>query len=121
MIMETQFNLYLVSLSFLVAIFASYVALNLANSVARTQGWMRAVWLAAGAVAMGSGIWSMHFVGMLAFEMPGMAMAYDIPLMILSVLVAIGASWLALFIVSQDHTERGALISGGVAMAVAIA
>jgi PAS domain S-box-containing protein len=119
--METQFNPFLVSLSFLVAIFASYVALNLANSVARTVGWMRAVWLAAGAVAMGIGIWSMHFVGMLAFEMPGMVMAYDVPLMILSVVVAILASWLALYIVSRDRTKRGAVVAGGVAMAVAIA
>lgn len=70
---------------------------------------------------MGIGIWSMHFVGMLAFEMPGMEMAYDIPLMALSVLVAIGASALALFIVSRPVTPIGSIAAGGVAMAAAIA
>lgn len=69
---------------------------------------------------MGVGIWSMHFVGMLAFEMPGMEMAYDIPLMLLSVLVAIGASALALYVVSRPTVPMSSLLSGGIAMAAAI-
>ena len=121
MIMTTQFNLIWVTLSVLVAIFASYVALNLAQSVTQTQGKARAVWLTCGALAMGIGIWSMHFVGMLAFEMPGMAMAYDVPLMALSVLVAIGASALALFIISRPVVPFGSVLAGGIAMAAAIA
>lgn len=118
---ETRFNPLLVVLSVLVAVFASYVALNLGHSVTRARGRARALWLAAGAVAMGVGIWSMHFIGMLAFEMPGMAMAYDIPLMVLSVVVAIAASALALFMVSRHVLTTVSLIAGGVAMAAAIA
>lgn len=121
MLIETRFNSFLVLLSVLVAILASYVALNLAHSVTSAKGRARAWWLGAGAVAMGVGIWSMHFIGMLAFEMPGMAMAYDVPLMILSVVVAIGASALALFIVSRAVVPVGSLISGGISMAAAIA
>lgn len=121
MVMSTQFNPFHVFVSVTVAIFASYVALNLAQSVTRSRGFQRVVWLVAGAFAMGSGIWSMHFIGMLAFEMPGMQMAYDIPLMALSIVVAIGASGLALFIVSRPSASRYSIIFGGCAMAAAIA
>ena len=71
--------------------------------------------------AMGFGIWSMHFIGMLAFEIPGLEMAYDIPLMTLSVVVAIGGSALALFIVSRQNVAISSLVAGGIAMAAAIA
>ncbi|MES2966145.1 MAG: MHYT domain-containing protein [Bdellovibrionota bacterium] len=105
----------------LVAIFASYVALNLAHSVTQAKGKAQAAWLAIGAIAMGVGIWSMHFVGMLAFEMPGMEMAYDVPFMLLSVVVAILASALALFVVSRPIVTASSILSGGIAMAAAIA
>src|SRR5687767_10603279 len=101
MIMQTNYNFYFVALSVVVAIIASYVALDLAHNVTQAKGRARGIWLAFGALAMGIGIWSMHFVGMLAFEMPGMSMAYDIPLMLLSIVIAIGASALALYIVSR--------------------
>src|SRR3989338_9277144 len=121
MVMTTRFIPSLVLLSVVVAILASYVALNLAYSVTQAKGKAKIIWLACGALAMGFGIWSMHFVGMLAFEMPGMEMGYDVPLMILSVVVAIGASALALFIASRPAVSTGALIFSGVAMAAAIA
>lgn len=121
MVMETRFDPTLVTFSVLVAVFASYVALTMAQSVTQSQGRARAIWLAGGAIAMGFGIWSMHFIGMLAFEMPGMAMAYDIPLMALSVVVAIGASALALFIISREFVPWTSILSGSVAMAAAIA
>ena len=73
----------LVALSILIAICASYTALTLAGRVSVARGTARVAWLLGGCIAMGSGIWSMHFIGMLAFEMPGMTMAYDVPLMIL--------------------------------------
>ncbi|MES3037737.1 MAG: MHYT domain-containing protein [Bdellovibrionota bacterium] len=119
--MAIRFNPTLVTLSIIVAIFASYVALNLANSVTEAKGKARAAWLCCGALAMGIGIWSMHFIGMLAFEMPGMEMAYDVPLMILSVVIAVGASGLALYVVSRLIVPMASLISAGIAMAVAIA
>ena len=54
---------------------ASYTALSLANRIRASHGWMRRLWLTAAAVALGGGIWSMHFVAMLAFSMPGMSMS----------------------------------------------
>ncbi len=90
MIMETRYIPGFVILSVLVAILASFVALDLANSVTHARGRTKTVWLIFGAAAMGIGIWSMHFIGMLAFEMPGMEMAYDIPLFVLSIAIAMG-------------------------------
>lgn len=76
--MEFYFNFRLVFLSVAVAILASYTALNLASSVWEARhGPSRYFWLLGGSLAMGFGIWSMHFIGMLAFNMPGMEMAYD--------------------------------------------
>src|SRR5688500_3154631 len=72
-----EFQPMLVVVSILIAVFASYTALDLAGSVSHARGRARAAWLTGGSVALGVGIWSMHFVGMLAFRMPGMTIAYD--------------------------------------------
>src|SRR6266850_161251 len=76
-----------VTVSVIVAALASYVALLLA-------------WLLGGAVAMGTGIWAMHFVGMLAFRLPDRPITYDALHLTLSLLVAIAASGFALWVVS---------------------
>jgi len=102
----------LVALSFVVAVFASYTALDLAGRVVASEGRARAVWLAGGAFAMGTGIWSMHFTGMLAFNM-GMPVTYHVPLTLLSVMIAIAASGLALFVVGRGAVgPRGLLVAG---------
>lgn len=91
----------LVILSILVAIVASYTALDLAGRVRVTAGTARYGWLATAALAMGGGIWSMHFVAMLAFSMPGMEVSYEAGLTVLSLLVAIGATGIGFLIVAQ--------------------
>ena len=110
----------LVVTSVLVAIIASYTALDLASSVARTQGRSQRVWLAAGSLAMGVGIWSMHFVGMLAFTLPGTTIAYDVPRLVLSILVAVVASAIALHVVSLDRPRPIRFVLAGLAMGAAI-
>lgn len=77
----------LVALSILLAIFASFAALSLASRIRASS--RRGIWLAASSLAMGGGIWSMHFIAMLAYEMPGMAMRYDFGLTLLSLGVAL--------------------------------
>jgi PAS domain S-box-containing protein len=119
--MNGSYDPILVALSVLIAIFASYTALDLAHSVTMSHSRARGVWLSAGALALGVGIWSMHFVGMLAFTMPGMAIAYDIPLVVLSTAVAILASALALFIVSRPAVSPSAMRYASLAMGAAIA
>src|SRR5437867_6963373 len=93
-----SYNYALVALSVLIAMFASYAALDLASRVTAAGGWTRAVWLLGGAGAMGTGIWSMHYIGMLAFILP-IPVAYHWPTVLLSLLAAILASVIALNVV----------------------
>ncbi|WOB06004.1 MHYT domain-containing protein [Piscinibacter gummiphilus] len=86
----------LVLLSVLVAILASYTALSLAERVSRTQGRVARWWIAGGAFAMGTGIWAMHFVGMLAFRLP-IALGFDLGITLLSWLLPIAVSAVALW------------------------
>lgn len=72
-----------VVLSVLIAITASYTALDLAGRVTASRGRARLVWLIGGATSMGIGIWSMHFIGMLAFSLP-VPIRYDWPTVLLS-------------------------------------
>jgi len=77
----------LVALSIFTAIFASYAALDLGGRITAAHGWIRSSWLAGGAAAMGTGTWSMHFTGMLAFSLP-VPVAYHWPTVLLSLLAA---------------------------------
>src|SRR6202041_144981 len=78
----------LVVLSVLIAILASYTALDLAGRVTVSRGRARAVWLTGGATAMGIGIWSLHYIGMLAFSLP-VSIQYDWPTVLLSLLAGV--------------------------------
>jgi NO-binding membrane sensor protein with MHYT domain len=118
--MVVRYDPLLVMTSVLVAVFASYTALGISITVAHAIGRTRLIWLALGSIAMGVGIWSMHFVGMLSFSMPGMTMGYDIPLMALSVVIAIAASALALYVVSFRHVSNSTFVIASLVMGFAI-
>src|SRR3546814_4940386 len=113
--MTGSYSPELAALSLVIAIFASYTALELAGRVSRKHGRSSAVWLAGGALAMGTGIWSMHFIGMLAFHLP-IPLAYDELLTALSLAIAIFASGLALFVVSRSAVGGWSLEVGAVMM-----
>lgn len=117
---HASYDLTLVMLSIVVAIGAAYAALELAGRVAVTQGRLRLVWLLGGATAMGIGIWSMHFIGMMAFQMP-MPMHYDFGTTALSMIIAIIASGVALFISSRNTLGAAPLLAGGLFMGIGIA
>jgi PAS domain S-box-containing protein len=110
----------LVVLSIAVAILASFAALDLAGRVRETRGRPRAGWWLAGAVAMGGGIWSMHFVAMLSFRL-GVAVTYEVWTTILSLIIAIVVSGLGLFIVFRQAGSWAAILGGGVLAGVGIA
>jgi PAS domain S-box-containing protein len=115
-----SYNYALVALSVLIAMFASYAALDLAGRVTAAGGWTRAVWLLGGAGAMGTGIWSMHYIGMLAFVLP-VPMAYHWPTVLLSLLAAILASVVALGVVSRQKMSASRAVAGSVLMGAGIA
>src|SRR5680860_1863220 len=118
--LASSHNQVLVVCSIIVAILASYTALNMASRVSSASGRSAVLWLVGGSFAMGFGIWSMHFIGMLAFRLP-IALGYDVPLTLLSLLIAIASSALALYLVCQDKLPWGRLVSGGVLMGLGIA
>ncbi|SES65536.1 putative bifunctional diguanylate cyclase/phosphodiesterase [Pseudomonas graminis] len=105
----------LVLISVLVAILASYTTLDLAGRIASASGRARMLWVCGGALSMGVGIWSMHFIGMLAFTLP-IQLAYDIPLTLLSLLITILSSGFALWLVSHDHVPLSNILVGALVM-----
>jgi len=110
----------LVALSVLIAMLASYAALDLASRVTAARGRIRFAWLSGGATAMGTGIWSMHYIGMLAFSLP-IPVLYDWPTVLLSLLAAIFASAIALFVVSRQRMGLPAALVGSGVMGAGIA
>ena len=118
--MSGTYNDALVLLSILVAVFASYTALDMAGRVAATRGTAARWWLIGGSIAMGLGIWSMHFVGMLAFDLP-IPLGYDLAITMYSMMAAIGASAFALWLVSRSQLPSGRLMLGAFLMGIGIA
>jgi len=119
MTMTGAYDARLVALSVLIAILASYTALDLAGRVTAARGHMRLTWLSGGALAMGLGIWSMHFVGMLAFHLAA-PVSYDVPTVLLSLVVAIGVAGVALFVASRRTLCPRAWLGGGALMGLGI-
>ena len=114
------YNPWLVLLSIAVAIFVSHTALNLSSRVARSTSKPSArLWLVGGAISMGCGIWSMHFVGMLAFSLP-IALSYDIGITLGSLVIAIALSGFALAIASRSQISLGGLAAGALVMGLGI-
>lgn len=110
---------WLVSLSIVIAMAASYVALDLIGRVWRDEGPHRRWWLIGGATAMGAGIWSMHFIGMLAFQLP-VPIRYDVRTVALSMAAAILASGIALSTLGYRETSPLTLLRGSVTMGLGI-
>src|SRR5246500_4959605 len=115
-----SFNYSLVALSVFISVFASYAALDLASRVTAAGGWTRALWVLGGACASGTGIWSMHYIGMLAFILP-IPVAYHWPTVLLSLFAAILASAIALYMVSRERMGAFRAASGSVLMGAGIA
>jgi NO-binding membrane sensor protein with MHYT domain/nitrogen-specific signal transduction histidine kinase len=119
--MHGTYNVLLVSLSLAIATLASYTALELASLIALLeQPKLRHLWLGAGATAMGIGIWSMHFVGMLAFSLP-IPLGYDFAITLVSLAIAILVSYFALHVVTLQTLTLLRLLAGGVLMGLGIA
>ena len=115
-----SYNYWLVAISVFIAVFASYAALDLASRVMAASGWTRALWVLGGACAMGTGIWSMHYIGMLAFILP-IPVAYHWPTVLLSLFAAILASAIALYVVSRQKMGASQAVAGSLLMGAGIA
>ena len=110
---------WLVTASLLMAMLASFTALDMAGRVAAAQGRAAQWWLCGGSVAMGIGIWSMHFLGMLAFQLP-VPMGYDPAITMLSLLIAIASSAFALWVVCREKLSWLQLLLGALFMGAGV-
>jgi len=119
-ILTHSYDYRLVALSVVIAVLASYAALDLAGRVTSARGTTRRLWLGVGAIAMGLGIWSMHYIGMLAFRLP-VPVQYDWPTVVLSLVAAILAAAIALFVVSRAEMGFGRALLGSLFMGGGIA
>ena len=117
--MTGTYNYWLVLLSVAVAVFVSYTALSLSARVARANGPSTRIWAAGGAVAMGSGVWSMHFIGMLAFTLP-IPLSYNVTITVASLMIAIAVSGFALAIASRSEMNFARLAVGAITMGIGI-
>jgi PAS domain S-box-containing protein len=118
--MTSSYDYRLVALSVVMAVCAAYAALDLAGRTTASRGRIRLAWLAGGAAAMGLGIWSMHYIGMLAFLLP-VPVFYDWPTVLVSLFAAIFASGVALFVVSRSRMDWGHALAGSAIMGSGIA
>lgn len=116
----SHYDQALVVISFIVAILASYTALNMATRVTTSSGTAARVWLVGGSIAMGIGIWAMHFIGMLAMNLP-VSLSYDPLITGISMLIAIGSSFFALWLVCGNQLKASRLLPGSLALGCGIA
>lgn len=118
--MPIYWNGSLIVLSVLVAIVGSFMALSYAERMRNTTGQDAQLWMLAGGVTLGMTVWSMHFIGMLAFHLP-VPIAYDIQLTLLSILPAIAATLLGFHLLRNPVAQFKRLAIGGLVMGIGIA
>lgn len=107
-----EHHLILVVFSIMIAICSSYTALHLVSRLRSSEkGLMRNYWLIAASISLGSGIWAMHFIGMLAFDI-NMDIQYNPLLVILSMILPVMTSFLAFYTLSQYILRRYLIVSG---------
>lgn len=115
-----SYNEALVLLSVSIACLGSYSCLSVPDRIHGSKTAIhRLGWLAAGALAMGSGVWAMHFVGMLAFVLP-FAVGYDISTTVISMIPAIFAAAVMLYVISRPTIKRSQILIGGILMGIGI-
>jgi PAS domain S-box-containing protein len=115
-----HYDFRLVGLSIIIAMGAADAAINMAGRTVVAPEHSRFAWLGGGAVAMGLGIWSMHYIGMLAYILP-VPVLYDLPTVMVSLFTAILASALALYCVSRPKLAPGSVALASLAMGAGIA
>jgi NO-binding membrane sensor protein with MHYT domain len=118
-VLPQSYNPLLVVLSYVVAVFGSYSALSIAARLSDPRGKLRASWLVGGAFAQATGIWSMHFTGMLALHLP-VPVSYNVALTANSFLIATVGSLLAVWLTQRPGLSRNAVVAGGISTGAGI-
>jgi diguanylate cyclase (GGDEF)-like protein len=117
--LPSHHNLWVVAASLLLATLASYVALDLSRRVRHASGRPHLLWWGIGSFAMGTGIWAMHFVGMLGFSLP-IALGFSGAMTLTSWVAGVTASGIALWVASEADYGLRRIAIASLAMAVGI-
>ncbi|MDX8399182.1 MAG: MHYT domain-containing protein, partial [Gallionellaceae bacterium] len=117
--MHVSWDVGLIALSLLVALFGSFTSLAHAQRMRDSTGRAAWYWLLAGGITLGMTIWAMHFIGMLAFHLP-IPLSYDLPLTLLSMLPAIAAALLGFHLLRSEKMHFRRILVGGLVMGVGI-
>lgn len=117
--LQGEYSFPIIGLSILIACVASYTALAMNERAQQNSFFHRNFWLVLASVAMGFGIWSMHFVGMSAFSLP-VSMHYDPFLTVISIFPAMLASFLAFYIANRPKKVVWLYAAAGIAMGLGI-
>lgn len=121
MIIDVSYNWFLVGLSFFVAVFGSFTALQLMRGIRSTAGKAKGFWLVTAAFALGGGaIWTMHFIGMIAYQ-SSMPVGYDLGTTFLSLLIAVAVVGLGLWILSRKQDSVLVLLLSGLITGLGVA
>jgi diguanylate cyclase (GGDEF)-like protein/PAS domain S-box-containing protein len=118
--MPIVWNGYLVALSVLISIFGSFAALSHMQSMRENSGKHGFIWVSAGAATLALAIWSMHFIGMLAFHLP-IQLTFDVKLTVLSILPALFTTLFAFHLLQNKRVRFGKIVVAGVIMGLGVA
>lgn len=118
---EASYNWFLVGLSFLVAVFGSFTSLQLMRGIRAAEGGGKIWWMIAGAFALGGGaIWTMHFIGMIAYQTP-MEVGYDALKTFLSLVIAVVVVGAGIYLLSRNEDSIAILIIAGIITGLGVA
>src|SRR5581483_2838572 len=119
MVLSGDYDPFLVALSVAVASLASYAALDLGGRIRASQGWPRLACLSTAALALGGGIWSMHFIAMLAFLLP-IPVDYAVGSTVLSLIVAIAVTAIGFYVIGTRQASRMQFVLAGTFVGIGI-
>ena len=117
--LHPSYDPWVVACSLLVASFATYVALDLAKRVRDAERPTATLWWIGASFALGSGIWCMHVVGMLAFQLP-LELGYRGALTFASWAAAVGGSAITLHITTREKLRWPHVWGSALSMGAAI-
>lgn len=118
-IVEGEYNAWIIALSVIIACIASYTALSMNQRIQQNSFFHKYFWLLLSSIAMGLGIWSMHFVGMSAFMLP-VSMTYNVILTVVSAVPAVLASYLAFYFANREGKSHFEYMLAGIVMGFGI-
>jgi len=110
------------ALGYAMSCLGAFLGLRCVTRARAHTGAARARWLTLAAISLGAaGVWSMHFIAMLGFTIPGQTILYNVPITIVSMLIAIAVVGIGLFIVGYGDGGWRPLLLGGVIVGIGVA